>query len=82
MMEKKLVSKKISEINNFELDDVRKIEKKQDSQERIYDQIMNLINAKKSIIFGPEKSKTAKFIAKNYVDVLNILNKHYKIKSD
>ncbi|MBY9006674.1 MAG: hypothetical protein KGD63_07940 [Candidatus Lokiarchaeota archaeon] len=82
MMEEKLISKKIGDINNFKLDDVRKIEDEQDSKEGIFNQIMKLINKRKSIIFGPEKSKTAKFIAENYVDVYNIINIYQKDKSD
>ena len=76
------MSKKINDLNIFNLEDNRKIEIKQISQERIYNQIMKLINKKKSIIFGPEKSKTAKFIAKNFIDVYNIINKYYKDNSD
>ena len=76
MIEEKLVSRKVDNRNNFEITNFKKNEEKEDFQEKIYNQIMKLINSRKSIIFGPEKSKTAKFISKNYLDVYKILKNY------
>ncbi|MBN1217039.1 MAG: hypothetical protein JXA99_16575 [Candidatus Lokiarchaeota archaeon] len=83
MIEEKLVSRKGDNRNNFEIINFKKNEEKEDFQEKIYNQIIKLINSRKSIIFGPEKSKTAKFISKNYLDVYKILkNYNNNNKSD
>ncbi len=80
MLEEKLISKKMNELND--LDSIIDSNELHISQEKIYTQVMKLINKKKTIIFGPEKSKTAKFIAENCMDVYNIIRKYYMENSD
>ena len=53
----------------------QKMKKEQISvRDLIFSEIINLINNKDKFMLGPEKTKTASFIAANYLEVYNFLN--------
>ncbi|MBD3341468.1 MAG: hypothetical protein GF353_20360 [Candidatus Lokiarchaeota archaeon] len=51
-------------------------------KEHIFDEVISLIYQKKTYMLGPEKTKTARFIATHFIDVFelldNLINKNKK----
>ncbi len=45
---------------------------------KIFDKIIELIHDKKIFMLGPEKTKTAKFIADNFAELFKILSEFNK----